>query len=73
MLILPFWVVLALSDSTFKWHSFRGEGQVATTVNFHDTKDLIDEIEKALIEDLVTKYNSLYEENIKLKEQFKKS
>lgn len=41
----------------------------ATVTEFSDLGDLIDKIEKDLLEDLVEKYKSLYQQNLKLKRQ----
>lgn len=43
----------------------------ATTVNFADTVNLIDKIERDLLEDLVSKYVELHKENLYLKKQLK--
>ena len=40
-----------------------------TTTDFSDTVQLIDKIEKDLLDDLLTKYVNLYEENISLKRE----
>lgn len=51
---------------------FRNEVQkIGTTAFFNKTAELIDQIEKDLLDDLVSKYVQFYEENIILREKIK--
>ena len=45
--------------------------EIATTTEFSDTVNLIDKIEKDLLEDLVTKYVELYQENLSLRDELR--